>query len=72
MSNDSGLGFSSAQAMSSSVSTWKDRLSKLAIFLVILTVVGLFFLYVSGATHRIGGRDTKPVDSTSDLTHSTE
>jgi len=47
-------------------------LSKLAIFLVILTVVGLFFLYVSGATHRIGGRDTKPVDSTSDLTHSTE
>lgn len=72
MSKDSGLGFSSAQAMSSSVSTWKGRLSKFAIFLVILIVVGLFFMYISGATRQIGGHEAKPADSTSDVTHSIE
>jgi len=58
MNNRSGLGFSSVQALSSSDQGWKERLGKIAIFLCLLILIGLFFSYISGATHKIGSQTT--------------
>jgi len=56
MSHRGGLGFSSVEALSSSDQGWKERLGKVAIFLCLLVLIGLFFSYISGATHKIGSQ----------------
>ena len=56
MSHRGGLGFSSVEALSSSDQGWKERLGKIAIVLCLLLLIGLFFSYISGATHNIGSQ----------------
>jgi len=61
MGHRSGLGFSSVEALSSSDQSWREKLGKIAIFLCLLILVGLFFSYIDRATHRIGSQ-TPPSD----------
>jgi len=56
MGHRSGLGFSSAEAISSSDHSWKERLAKIAIFLCLLILLGLLFTYIGRETQRISSQ----------------
>jgi hypothetical protein len=53
MNNRLGLGFSSVESLSSSGQSWKEKFGKIGLFLCVMIVVGVFFIYITNATHQI-------------------
>jgi len=53
MNNRRGLGLSSVESVNYPDQSWKDKLGRVGFFLCALILVGLFFRYITGASHEI-------------------